>query len=125
MRAINKKTMVRKSRLQSAKIWIETYNGKNFVKGYSNKYKVDKLCALKELRLLGVELSETHDVQINKSLEDLMNKRQLAKLKKEEDLNSGFKLDSDDEFAFIIGYTSGRSSYGIRHNEINDLNNKK
>ena len=118
-KSINRMKM---NRLRSAKTWVETYHGKNFVKGYSNRYKVNKFCAIKELRLLGIEVSEKYEAELKRSIESLLKNRQLKKLKKEEELNSTFELESDDEFAFISGYTSGGSPYGITHDEMNDLN---
>lgn len=124
MQKMNKKTVNRKNRLQSAKNWIEKYNGENFVKGYSNRYRVDKLCAIKELRMLGIVVSEKYETELKRSLEDQKQMRQSRKLKEEQELNMTFGLESDAEFAFIAGYTSGGFPYGITHDEMNDLNNK-
>lgn len=44
------KTMKRNTRLQVAKNWIPKFKGKNIIKGYSNYFGVNKLCAIKELR---------------------------------------------------------------------------
>jgi len=49
------KRMNRQGRVQSAKTWITSYTGKNIVKGYSKRYCVDLLCAVKELEKLGVK----------------------------------------------------------------------
>jgi hypothetical protein len=48
--------MKREARLQSAKTWIHTYTGNNLVRGYSNWYKVDLLCAAHELSMLGIKV---------------------------------------------------------------------
>ena len=56
-------TPKREKRLSSAKNWIKTYSGQNIVKGYSKKYSVYKLCAIKELRMIGVEISEEYERQ--------------------------------------------------------------
>jgi hypothetical protein len=34
-----------------------------------------------------------------------------------------FEFDSDENFAFIAGYTSGGLPYGITHEEMKALNN--
>lgn len=52
-----KDTPKREIRLPHAKKWIKTYRGKNLVKGYAKKFHVDNLCAVKELRILGIEIS--------------------------------------------------------------------
>ena len=41
-----------------AKKWLETYTGANLVKGYAKWFGVDRICALKELQMLGVVFSE-------------------------------------------------------------------
>ena len=43
-------------RLQRAKTWLSSYEGKNVVRGYAKKYRVDLLSAISELRILGVEI---------------------------------------------------------------------
>jgi ribosomal protein L34E len=49
-------------RLRSATEWLKTYSGKDLVKGYSKKYMVDKICAVQELRLIGVNISEDYEI---------------------------------------------------------------
>lgn len=51
--------MKRAARLQSAKHWIPTYGGKRIVLGYKRWYAVDRLCAIIELRMLGVSVPES------------------------------------------------------------------
>ena len=63
------KTLKREYRLRSVKDWKNTYSGNNIVKGYSKKYSIDKLCAVKELRMIGFEITEEYENQLQKSLE--------------------------------------------------------
>ncbi|MEO0684918.1 MAG: hypothetical protein AAFY76_07690, partial [Cyanobacteria bacterium J06649_11] len=57
--------------LRSGNTFIQKYEGKNIVKGYAKWYGVDKLCAIKELRMLGVDISEEYEsVLRNKSVAD-------------------------------------------------------
>jgi hypothetical protein len=70
-----KNTPKREIRLNSAKNWIKTYTGNNLVKGYSKKYSVDKLCAVKELRMIGVDISEEYEKQLINSMEALRQQR--------------------------------------------------
>ena len=70
-------TPKRERRLCSAKNWIKTYSGNNIVKGYSKKYSVDKLCAFKELRMIGVEISEEYEKQFGEiKLPDIVGSRE-------------------------------------------------
>jgi hypothetical protein len=48
----------RRARLQQAKAWIPTYRGKDLVRGYSRWFGTDRLCAILELRSLGVRIPE-------------------------------------------------------------------
>ena len=106
-------------RLRSAKKWIKTYSGKDLIKGYSKKYLVDKICAVKELRSIGVVISEEYEKQLHRSLGSLRQHRIAVKLKKEKELNALDEFDSDGNFAMIIGYTSGGYPYGVPHEEMN------
>lgn len=116
-----KKTPDRKHRLRSAKDWIKTYSGNSIVKGYSKKYSVNKLCAIKELRMIGVEISEEYENQLKQSIEALKNQRQQRKDKKEQELKLLSAVDCDENFAFIAGYTSGGCAYGITHEEMDEI----
>ena len=120
-----KKTPDRKYRLLSAKDWIKTYSGKNIVKGYSKKYSVDKLCAVKELRMMGVDISEEYERQLISSIEALKRQRLSFKKKREDKLNALCEFESDDNFAMILGYTSGGFPYGVTHEEMEQINNEK
>jgi len=108
-------------RLRSAKSWIKTYSGNNVVKGYSKKYSVDKLCAVKELRMIGVEISEEYERQLINSMEALKQQRLSFKKKREDKLNALYEFESDENFAMIIGYTSGGFPYGVTHEEMKEI----
>ena len=117
------KTQNKQKRLKLARDWVNTYPGKHIVKGYSKKFGVDKLCAIKELRILGIEISEEYENQLRLSIEALKKQKQLRKNKKEQELKSLTEFDSDENFAFIAGYTSGGAPYGITHEEMDKINN--
>ncbi len=116
-----RKTLKREYRLRSAKDWIKTYSGDNIVKGYSKKYSVDKLCAVKELRMIGIEISEEYENQLRQSLESLRQQRLSFKKKREDKLNALCEFESDENFAMILGYTSGGFPYGVTHEEMEEI----
>jgi len=118
-----KNTPKSERRLNSAKNWIKTYTGNNLVKGYSKKYSVDKLCAVKELRMIGVDISEEYEKQLINSMEALRQQRLSFKKKREDKLNDLCGFDSDENFAMIIGYTSGGFPYGVTYEEMEQINN--
>ncbi len=116
-----KKTLKRARRLALARNWIKTYPGTHLVKGYSKKFAVNKLCAVKELRMIGVEISEAYQNQLTDSMATLSKQRQWSKQEQEDRLNASSELESDDHFGMIVGYTSGGFAYGISHAEMNEM----
>ena len=117
-----KKTPKRENRLRSANSWIKTYPGNNIVKGYSKKYSVDKLCAVKELLMIGVDISEEYEKQLINSMESLRQQRLSYKKKREDKLKALCEFESDENFAMIIGYTSGGFPYGVTYEEMEQIN---
>jgi hypothetical protein len=98
--------MKREGRLRSARSWIAKYEGKNIVKGYSKWYGVDLLCAIRELRMLGINIDEERERQVKATLEGRVRARQLKKLKQAQEKLEQLKQiysDSDGTFAFIAG----------------------
>ena len=55
------KRLTRQGRLQAAKTWLRSYPGKNIARGYRKHFGVDSLCAIRELRLLGVAIDPTYE----------------------------------------------------------------
>ena len=111
-----RKTLTRKARLGSAKDWITKYDGQNLISGYAKWFGVDKICAINELKTLGVIIPENLENQIVESLKRRIEQRKLAK-EKAEALDIAVN-DSDYNFAFIAGYTSGEFPYGLTHEEL-------
>ncbi|MGF7141563.1 hypothetical protein [Roseimarinus sediminis] len=114
-----RKRMTRKGRLNAAKDWINKYEGKNLISGYAKWFGVDKICAINELKTLGVIIPENLENQIIESHKKRIEQRRIAK-----DKSEGFDMtvnDSDDNFAFIAGYTSGGFPYGLTHEEFEEL----
>jgi hypothetical protein len=73
------------------------------------------VCAIIELRLLGVAVSDQRLAQA-KATED-EKARQRAARKHEQDTAREWP-DSDEYFAYIAGYTSGGMPYGVRWEEL-------
>ena len=115
-RTPRRKRMQRPDRLQSAKHWISKYSGGNIVKGYKNWFGVDLVCAIKELRMLGVKLDEQYVFQALQGHECAIADRQKKKAAKNQELDD-LPFDSDEHFYFIAGYTSGGFAYGVTWEE--------
>jgi len=120
-----RETPKREYRLRLAKAWIKTYSGNNIVKGYSKKFAVDKLCAVMELRMSGVEIPEAYENQLRQSMEARIKHKCSMEKKWQEPLNASCEFESDENFAIIIGYTSGGYPYGVTHEEMEEIIQKQ
>ncbi len=107
--------MTREQRLQSARAtkFLQKHDIKDIVRHYSRWYGVDLLCAITELRLLGVKVPSERENAIRK----MQKLRQQKKM--EAELQAQFYEDSDEVFAYIAGYTSGGVPYGVTWDELN------
>lgn len=93
------KRLKRDSRLLAAKAWVTEYDGKNLVKGYSKHFAVDKLCAVKELTLLGYKIEEEYVMQLKQSIE--AQKKLLEKRKKLRENRLISDIYDDYEYMFF------------------------
>jgi hypothetical protein len=59
-----RKRMRRPARLMAAPTWLPTYGGKDIVRGYARWYAVDRICAIIELRMLGVAVPAEYEAQV-------------------------------------------------------------
>ena len=110
--------MLRPARLQSAKVWVPTYGGKNLLKGYCKHYAVDLLCAAKELRLIGTAIDEEYVARVFQGREQQRIAR-LKKKAKQEELEY-LCSDPDDNFFFIVGCTAWGFPYGLTWEEAQE-----
>jgi len=116
-----RKKLNKKQRISIANDWLKSYNGKNIVKGYSNWFGVDLLCAIRELRIVGQIISEKYEIQVRKSVEDKILQRKNAKEKRERiEIDNEYINDWESEFEFIVGYTSNGVPFGIKKDELFD-----
>lgn len=114
---IRRRGMKREQRLQAACEWISKYTGKDIVRGYRRWFGVDKVCALLELKMCGLPISDEGIAAARKDQERLSIERQeQGNLRA---LQSG--IDQDDNFACIIGYTSGGAPYGLTWEKLDRI----
>ncbi|HBV97645.1 MAG: hypothetical protein JL50_03620 [Peptococcaceae bacterium BICA1-7] len=111
------KRMKRPARLQAAKHWLPLYTGKNIVRGYAKHFAVDLLCAVKELELLGYQISAQYIEQLKNSIEDRIRQRKEPK-RINRDKEIAMLFESDDQFFYIAGYTLGGAPYGVTWEEM-------
>ena len=119
------KQLRRTQRLSRGKTWLNNYKGEDIIEDYRKRYGVDLLCSVVELRLLGAEISEEYEHQL-KQEEEYKRLSKKSKRKRnnqiEEDILDGF---SDENFAFIVGYTSGGAPFGLTHWEMEFLSREE
>jgi len=109
--------MKREGRLQSAKAtnWVGKFQGKHIVRAYRKWFGVDLLCAIAELRMLGVEVSPEYEDQARRTVEQ----QSRAKKRKSEIAEAPFDdMDCDETFAYIAGTTSGGMPYGVTWEDL-------
>ncbi len=114
------KRMNKNARLSSASHWLKSFDGKNLLRSYKNRYGVDELCAMLELRLLERPISDDQIQRAKKTIENNATARKKANLKKEPAELNELYSDSDETFAYIAGYTSGGVPYGVTWDETNE-----
>ena len=63
-----RKRMRRPARLMAAVTWRSGYGGKNIVRGYARWFGVDLICAITELRMLGVAVDAGYEAQLRRTI---------------------------------------------------------
>jgi len=112
-----RKRFKREQRLESAKSWLPTYEGKNSFRGYRKRYGVDWPTALRELEMLRVEVDPAYREQVLRTVQEQAEARKRKHLEKAAELGSMLGIEQDEYFAFIVGYTPGGAPYGVTWEE--------
>ena len=63
-----RKRMRRPARLMAAVTWRARYGGKNPVRSYARWFGVDLICAITELRMLGVAVDPEYEAQLRRTI---------------------------------------------------------
>jgi hypothetical protein len=112
--------MKRPARLQAARSWVQSYQGKNLVRGYRKRFAVDFPTAINELRLLGIKIDPAYEKNLNASLAG-ERKAKAAKLEQQLERDELARASyQDSNFAFIVGYTSMGFPYGVTWEEMDE-----
>ena len=111
-------TLTREKRLRRAKRWIEQYTGEHIVKAYKKRFGVDQLCAMAELKMLGVDLDPGYVERATEA--EMIRRAQLQEKKREREEQEWLDkhADQNDQFFYIAGYTSGGAPYGVTWEEM-------
>lgn len=112
-----RKRFQKQARLNAAKGWMEKYDGKSIISGYAKWFGVDKACAIRELKIIGVQIPDELEKQIFKSEKERIELKNKEKVSNADEMPFG----PDESFAFIAGFTSGGAPYGLTHEDWNRM----
>jgi hypothetical protein len=114
--------MNRAARLQSAAAtsWVKNYRGKNIVRGgYCRWFGVDALCAVVELRALGVPIDAEREQELRNAAESRAKAK--AERKRSQKMNQEQAMrDSNGTYQFISGYSPGGVPEGVTWEEAGE-----
>ena len=106
-----------------------TYEGNknNIIKRYRAAFQVDWECAIADLIEFGVEVDEIYLKSLRETINrDVKNEKKHVPISRLEcDIYHGIERDSDENFAFIAGYTSGGFPYGVTWEEMEEIKNSE
>lgn len=115
----------RERRLSLAPEWTCSYRGKrnNMVKKYCKTFNVDWECAIKELEELGVQHDPDYLAELRKTFSSQLKDENLYNpiSRLEFDAYHGIEPESDENFAYIAGYTSGGFPFGVTWEEWEEI----
>jgi hypothetical protein len=113
--------MSRAARLQAATRWIAEYRGKNLVRGYRKWFGVSDVCAVLELRMLGVDIPDARLEQARRDEQVwAAHRARRAQRSTQPSTSAGGYGELDALFAFIAGYTEGGAPYDITREETGE-----
>ena len=116
----HKGTLPKEIRLKKARQWILTYNGtpKRMAGHYRERFHVDMMTAIADLKEIGVEFTQEYLDAVKKNEEERIRQKHLKKQEKEQERQNPMDGFSDGTFAYIAGYTDGGAPYGITWDEL-------
>jgi hypothetical protein len=96
---------------------VRKYAGNKIVQAYRKRFGVDILCAIAELRCLGVAIDQEYEEQVRQSLE---GRARAKKAEREKASLAELWPDCDDTFAYIAGYTPGGVPFGVTWDDVEE-----
>jgi hypothetical protein len=112
---VRRKRWTRIQRLEAAKKWIATCRDPNLVRRYRKWFGVTDLCAVLELRELGVDIP---DARLEEARRNERDRAAYNARRKQKWAPPPTIRESDETFAFIAGYTEGGAPYGVTWEEM-------
>ena len=121
-------TRAREKRLRKAKGWLLLQNfteESRIIKAYRKHFKVDKLCAIKELGMLGIltpQKQAEYEAQWRTELDRRADK---ADKEQNNEYDASCASCQNNNLFFTVGYTSGGAPYGITLEEEIEIETEK
>ena len=116
-----RKRFNRRQRLDSAKNWVSTYEGGNIAKAYRKYYGIDWVATFIELEMLGIEIDPKYKDSVIESVHGQAEARKKKRLLKSKGDEYELEDYQDENFAYIVGYTSWGFPYGVTWEEWEEL----
>jgi len=116
-----RKRFNRRQRLDSAKHWLSTFEGGNIAKAYRKHYGIDWITAFIELEMLGMKIDPKYAEKVLESVRGQTEARKRKRLLKSKDEEQTLEDYQDENYAYIVGYTSGGVPYGVTWEEWEEL----
>jgi hypothetical protein len=113
----------RQQRLKEARVWYPEQHfdeDSHIVKAYRKRFQVDRVCAMRELCMLGMlpaGKQKAYKEQLAARARKMEEKKK-ARMAAKEFKAMGLEDYQDGNFYFIAGYTSGGAPYGITWEEM-------
>ncbi len=107
------------ARIRMARQWFAAYKGtgKHIVRAYREKFKVDVMTALNDLGEIGALTPDELAAKKRAEGSRIEQKWREREDRKQQELYDRFP-DSNDQFFYIAGYTSGGAPYGVTWEEM-------
>src|SRR5664279_4328452 len=86
----------RSERLEAAKLWLPTYEGKHLFRAYRKRYGVNWLTALTELEMLGVPVDLAYKEQVLRTVQQQAEQKAQKRLEKADNDGRQYGVDYDD-----------------------------
>ena len=107
----------RAERLRKGRQWVAAYEGSHIVRAYSDRFKVDVLCAMDDLGKIGALDPEKLEIMKQAEIQRREIRRQEREKRRLQAFYDSFPV-SDDRFYCVMGYTSGGAPYGVTWEEM-------
>lgn len=122
MSKVKRRSLGKVRRIQSGKEWAKEYKGSNIINDYRMYFGVNEICAFKDLEFMGMTFDEEYkkkmiEIMVKREEQRKRTKERAKEIKDQKEFES-MAEDTNDDFYYIVGYTSGGAAYGVSWDEM-------